>query len=210
VDPRRTLADAATRLRAEDEGPTQSLSFATGWFDCNRKQDEAFETRLEYRVGRARRPLRGVAVATLTDDSSLFVGAGVGYEIGLGRRWAVTPVFVPGYYRKGNGKDLGYSLEFRSQIELGYTLAGGSRVTIAFSHLSNGGLGSCNPGEESLTIGVEPWTEADARAWWAARAAEHAPQTGTPPTACELLQASSAVTPLKPARIEARLTEGRS
>ena len=83
-------------------------------------------------MGSARRPLRGVAVATLTDDSSLFVGAGIGYQIGLGRRWAVTPVFVPGYYRKGNGKELGYSLEFRSQIELGYTLAGGSRVTIAF------------------------------------------------------------------------------
>ena len=62
---------------------------------------------------------------------------------------------MPGYYRKGNGKDLGYSLEFRSQIELGYTLAGGSRVTIAFSHLSNGSLGSRNPGEESLTIGFE-------------------------------------------------------
>jgi len=105
-------------------------------------------------VGRARRPLRGVAVAALTDDSTLFVGAGVGYQIDLGRRWAVTPVFVPGYYRKGNGKDLGYSLEFRSQIELGYTLAG-ARVAIAFSHLSNGGLGSRNPGEESLTIGFE-------------------------------------------------------
>jgi hypothetical protein len=144
----------SSSLRAEDWGRTRSLTFATGWFDCNRRQDEAFETRLEYRVG-ARRPFRGVAVATLTDDSSLFVGAGIGYQIGLGRRWAVTPVFVPGYYRKGNGKDLGYSLEFRSQIELGYTLAGGSRVTIAFSHLSNGGLGSRNPGEESLTIGVE-------------------------------------------------------
>jgi hypothetical protein len=106
-------------------------------------------------MGRASRPLRGVAVATLTDESTVFVGAGVGYQIDLGRRWAVTPVFVPGYYRKGNGKDLGYSLEFRSQIELGYTLAAGSRVTIAFSHLSNGGLGSRNPGEESLTIGFE-------------------------------------------------------
>ena len=149
-----TLSTSSS-VRAADEGRTRSLSFATGWFDCNRRQDEAFETRLEYRVGGARRPLRGVAVATLTDDSSLFVGAGVGYQIGLGRRWAVTPVFVPGYYRKGNGKDLGYSLEFRSQIELGYTLAGGSRVTIAFSHLSNGSLGSRNPGEESFTFGVE-------------------------------------------------------
>ena len=149
------ILSTSSSLRAEDAGRRQSLSFATGWFDCNRRQDPSFETRFEYRVGGARRSLRGVAVATLTDDSSLFVGAGVGYQIDLGRRWAVTPVFVPGYYRKGNGKDLGYSLEFRSQIELGYRLAGGSRVSIAFSHLSNGGFGSRNPGEESLTIGFE-------------------------------------------------------
>jgi lipid A 3-O-deacylase len=119
-----TLSTSSS-LRAEDAGRTQSVSFTTGWFGCNRRQDEAFETRLEYRVGRARRPLRGVAVARLTDDSKLFVGAGVGYQIDLARRWAVTPVFVPEYYRKGSGKDLGYSLEFRSQIELGYTLPEG-------------------------------------------------------------------------------------
>ena len=39
----------SSAVRAEDAGRTQSLSFATGWFDCNRRQDEAFETRLEYR-----------------------------------------------------------------------------------------------------------------------------------------------------------------
>ncbi len=149
-----TLSTSSS-VRAEDEGRRRSLSFATGWFDCNRRQDESLETRLEYRVGSARRPFRGVAVATLTDDSSLFMGAGVGYQIDLGRRWALTPSFVPGYYRKGGGKELGYALEFRSQIELGYRLATASRVTIAFSHLSNGSLGSRNPGEESLTFGFE-------------------------------------------------------
>jgi eukaryotic-like serine/threonine-protein kinase len=58
--------------------------------------------------------------------------------------------------------------------------------------------------------GVEPWTEANARACWAARAAEHARQTGTAPTACELLLASAVETPLTPVRIEARLPGGRS
>jgi serine/threonine-protein kinase len=54
--------------------------------------------------------------------------------------------------------------------------------------------------------GVEPWTEANARAWWAARAAKPTPQTGTPPTAGELLLASAAETPQMPAR----RTGGRS
>jgi hypothetical protein len=149
------VAATSSSLRAEDGGRAGSLSFATGWFDFNRRQDPAFQTCVEYRVGRMKRPLRGVAVAMLTDDSSLFVGAGAGYRIGLGRGWAVTPTFVPGYYRKGSGKDLGYSLEFRSQFEVGYTLRGGSRVAVAISHLSNGGLGSSNRGEESLTLGFE-------------------------------------------------------
>jgi hypothetical protein len=62
------------------------------------------------------------------------------------------PTFAPGYYRQGNGKDLGYPLEFRSQLELGFRFAPGQRFSIAFAHLSNGGLGRSNPGQESLTL----------------------------------------------------------
>jgi lipid A 3-O-deacylase len=88
----------------------------------------------------------------MTRDSAVFLGAGVGYDVTLGRRWVVTPTFAPGYYRKGNGKDLGYPLEFRSQLELGYQFGSGYRFSIAISHVSNAGLGQGNPGQESLTL----------------------------------------------------------
>jgi lipid A 3-O-deacylase len=140
---------------AADAERIRTLAFGTGWFDFNRQRDEALEARIEYRVGRPRFPLRAIATATFTGDSSVFVGAGIAYQVDLGRRWTVTPAFVPGYYRRGNGKDLGFPLEFRSQLEIGYGLPRGSRVAIAVSHLSNGSLGSRNPGQESLTVACE-------------------------------------------------------
>lgn len=113
------------------------------------------EARVEYRVRRVTRPLWGIAAGTMTGDSTLFVGVGLGYELPLGRHWTLTPTFAPGYYRKGHGKDLGFPLEFRSQIELGYEFQGGPRIAVAISHLSNARLGSRNPGQESLTLACE-------------------------------------------------------
>ena len=66
-----------------------------------------------------------------------------------------VPTFVPGVYRQADGRDLGYPLEFRSQLEVGHRLRAGPRIAVAFSHLSNAGLGSRNPGQESLTINYE-------------------------------------------------------
>ncbi len=113
--------------------------------------DQAVEGRLEYRSGPLARGLRAVAAALATTDRSLFLGAGIAYEMSMGR-WDVTPSFVPGLYRHGGGRDLGYPLEFRTQAEVGYRLRRGSRVALAFSHLSNAGLGARNPGQESLTV----------------------------------------------------------
>jgi len=51
--------------------------------------------------------------------------------------------------------------------------------------------------------GVEPWTEANARAWWAGHAAHHAPEAGRPPTDRRLRPAPTAETDQMPAGIDA-------
>jgi serine/threonine protein kinase len=51
--------------------------------------------------------------------------------------------------------------------------------------------------------GVEPWTEADARAWWAVRASNQGPQTAAPPIVSGLLCPSDAETPQRPGRVQA-------
>ena len=35
----------------------------------------------------------------------------------------ITPSFAPGYYNSGNGKDLGYPLEFKSEIQMSFDLS---------------------------------------------------------------------------------------
>jgi hypothetical protein len=146
------LAPGRAHASEREEGP--GLLFGTGWFDANRRRDQAAEVRLEYRSGTFTRGLRAVAATLATTDGSLFAGAGLAYGVRIGRL-DLTPSFVPGVYRRGDGRDLGYPLEFRSQLELGWRLRGGQRVAVAVSHLSNAGLGSSNPGQESLTLNFE-------------------------------------------------------
>ena len=142
-------------LCAEAQERSRAFSLGTGWTDYGAQGAQAWEARVEYSEGRTNHPFRSILAATLTRDRSEFLGAGIGYELRLGRNWIALPSFVPGYYRRGNGRDLGWPLEFRSQLELGYQFGGGHRLLIAISHLSNAGLGHGNPGEESLSLAWE-------------------------------------------------------
>jgi len=64
----------------------------------------------------------------------------------------LTPSFGVGAYDEGDGKDLGDTIEFRSQVELAYRFDNRSRVGVAFSHISNAGIGDRNPGTEILNV----------------------------------------------------------
>ena len=57
-----------------------------------------------------------------------------------------------GYYANGDGPDLGFPLEFRSGVELGYRFDNRSRLAVGFSHISNADLGDRNPGTEIVTM----------------------------------------------------------
>ena len=41
----------------------------------------------------------------------------------------ISPSFTPGYYDKGNGKDLGSALEFKSEIKVGFDIFKDSNFT---------------------------------------------------------------------------------
>lgn len=64
----------------------------------------------------------------------------------------LTGSFAPGLYEDGGGKNLGHTIEFRSQVELGYQFENRSRLSLAFSHISNGSLSDDNPGVELLNL----------------------------------------------------------
>jgi lipid A 3-O-deacylase len=128
------------------------LTIGTGWYDFNDNKD-AVDFRVEYRSDLKLlgfiKPWAGIE---FTSDRAVYGVAGIHTDIFFGRRIVLTPSFGVGAYADGDGKDLGNTIEFRSQIELGYRFDDWSRLSLAVSHISNASLGDNNPGTEIATI----------------------------------------------------------
>ncbi len=142
------LLAAAAPARADDPA---FLSFAAGAFDIG-KDDTAAEFRVEYRHDRRFWIFKPLAGLMATSDGGVYGYAGVGIDMFFGRRWVVTPSFAPGAYEEGSGKDLGHTIEFRSQLEVAYRFDNRARLGLSISHMSNASIGDKNPGEESLML----------------------------------------------------------
>ena len=148
------LLVAPMAIGEEKKGDPEFLSLGIGAFDFNRRKDEGFEYRLEYRSERKLldifKPFGSVAVST---SGHGFFGGGVLIDLFFDRRIVVTPSFAPHIYIGGdNDLDLDYPLQFRSQLEIAYRLDNRARVGFAVSHYSNASLGDKNPGTETATI----------------------------------------------------------
>jgi len=114
--------------------------------------EKSLDLRFEYRWGWSHWRLQPWAGVEVTGDGALFGVAGILADFDIGSRWMVTPGAGAGFYDDGDGKDLGGTLEFRTQIEFARRFAKDDRLAIALSHISNAGLGDFNPGTEILTV----------------------------------------------------------
>ena len=128
------------------------LSLGLGYFDANERDEDAVDFRVEYRHGQKLWIFKPWAGIEATSDGALYGVGGILVDIFFGRRVVVTPSFGAGAYYEGDGKDLGSTIEFRSQIELAYRFNDRSRLGVALSHISNAGIGDDNPGTEILTL----------------------------------------------------------
>ena len=132
--------------------------FVFGLGAYNHNENGAGETeadfRAEYRVGyRLFNVIRPFAGGEITSDGSLWGGVGLAADIPLGDRWFVAASFAPGLYADGSSDlDLGGSVIFRTQAEIGYKFDSDRRLSLAYSHLSNAGLDEENPGSEVITV----------------------------------------------------------
>lgn len=134
--------------RAEDPA---FLAVSAGYYDINDDYD-AFEGRVEYRHDRKFWIFKPFAGVMATSDEAVHGYAGVLVDIYFGRRWVLTPSFAPGVYRDGDGKDLGGTIQFRSQLELSYRFDDRSRLGLSVNHISNASIYDSNPGTESVAI----------------------------------------------------------
>lgn len=140
---------AGTPAAADDP---DFLSVGAGWYDWNDDKD-AVDFRVEYRSDyKALGFIKPWIGFEATSDQAIYGLAGILTDIYFGRRWVLTPSFGAGLYGDGNGKDLGSTIEFRSQLEFGYRFDDWSRISIAVSHISNASLDDNNPGTEIATI----------------------------------------------------------
>ena len=57
-----------------------------------------------------------------------------------------------GIYSNGDGKDLGSAIQFKSEVNLLYSLSDKTRIGIGSHHISNAGLDSVNPGTNNFYL----------------------------------------------------------
>ena len=134
------------------------LNFFTGMFDWSdhkqasgliglqHQNDELF---IEADHGKFS-PITG-AFITSKNAFYLYTGVQAEYEIGS---LNFIPSFAPGYYGKGNGKDLGSVIEFKTEVQLTYDLSEGSHLGMSYNHISNASIGDKNPGANSYMFNL--------------------------------------------------------
>jgi lipid A 3-O-deacylase len=79
----------------------------------------------------------------------LYTGVEAQYEFGPIK---LTPSFAPGYYQKGDGKDLGDVLEFKSELKIGFDIFDDTNIGFSYSHISNNDMGRVNPGSDNQSL----------------------------------------------------------
>ena len=135
-----------------------NLSFYTGTFDVIDKEgdDKTSLFGIEHKNPDLFRDtflgkFKPVTGAFVTGKSSVYFYTGVEgqYDIGPIK---ILPSFTPGYYEKGDGKDLGSVLEFKSEIKLGFNIFENSKLSYSYSHISNNNWGDTNPGTDNQQI----------------------------------------------------------
>ena len=140
------------------EETNKELSFYTGTFDVIDKEgdDKTSLFGIEHKNPDLFRDtflgeFKPVSGAFITGNSSVYLSTGIEGQYGLGPL-KILPSFTPGYYEKGDGKDLGSVLEFKSEIKLGLEIFDNSKLSYSYSHISNNDWGDTNPGTDNQQI----------------------------------------------------------
>ena len=142
----------ATKLLAA-ESSSHQYNFFTGNFDFSDDKQSAMLFGFQHQNEDLERntfvgnisPITG---GFITENSAAYIYTGFEWNIDMGSL-TFTPSFAPGLYHKGDGKDLGHVLEFKSEIQFSYDFSGNSKVGLSYNHVSNASLGDKNPGANS-------------------------------------------------------------
>ena len=126
------------------------FSFYTGMFDFSDDGQRATLVGVQHQNESLKRksflgtlsPITGFII-TENNAQYFYTGIQAQYKIG---KLNVVPSFTPGLYGKGDGKDLGHVVEFKSEVQLSFDLFSDSELGFSYNHISNASLGKKNPG----------------------------------------------------------------
>jgi lipid A 3-O-deacylase len=90
----------------------------------------------------------------ITENSAAYVYTGVEWNYDMGDKIIFTPSFAPGLYHAGDGKDLGHVLEFKTEVQLSYSMSNSTSFGMSYNHVSNASLGDKNPGANSYEFNL--------------------------------------------------------
>ena len=146
--PYQLKSDEMKKLPSEHE-----YNFYSGLFDFSDKGKKSTIIGLQHQNENLTREsflgtLSPITGAMITADNAAYFYTGVQAQYKIGKI-NFTPSFTPGLYEKGDGKDLGHVVEFKSEVQLSLNLFENSQFGMSYNHISNASLGEKNPGANS-------------------------------------------------------------
>ena len=148
-----TILAVSTSALAAPAFAGDYLTGSLGYFDVIRQNQTAAQFGAEYRFEQYEYGFRPMVGAFVTTEGSVYGYGGVHWDVAIiPNELYISPNFAVGAYSKGDGKELGGTLEFRSGIEIAYQLPNQHRVGLALNHLSNASIYDQNPGVEVAMI----------------------------------------------------------
>ncbi|HKX06746.1 MAG TPA: acyloxyacyl hydrolase [Stellaceae bacterium] len=113
---------------------------------------KAAQGRLEFRFADRFLFIKPMVGVLFTSKGSVMGYGGIRIDLYLGPHIVITPNAAVGGFYRGNGKNLGSTIEFKTGGEFAWRFDDHSRLGLAFDHISNAGIGKRNPGTESLIL----------------------------------------------------------
>lgn len=147
---------AAGVLSSSAQAKENNRDYVTGYvgyFDVIRNDYNSVQFGAEYRARQLQYSIRPMFGVNATTDGSVYGYAGLNWDAELVKdELYLIPSFAAGLYHKGDGKELGGAIEFRSGIELAYQFSNEHRLGAQFNHISNASIYKHNPGSEAALV----------------------------------------------------------
>ena len=141
------------------ENQSHQYNFFTGNFDFSDDKQSSYLVGFQHQDNNLNRDtfLGNVSPITggfITENSAAYIYTGIEWNMDMGQKTTFTPSFAPGLYHEGDGKDLGHVLEFKTEVQISYSIANNTNLGISYNHVSNASLGDKNPGANSYEFNL--------------------------------------------------------